>query len=147
MCQKSPGKSSYPELMDKIYYLYPQGYSSVPSMFNRGCLLAFKRQARGFSIKKFAFTIYGQTRHQGTMTRHLQQIWWSKLLWRMYGFTAKLSLARLNSCQICIDEMNYSCVEVYGCPSLKNVWYFIMIIANYVFYLKSFLKGIKGISR
>ena len=55
--------------MYKIYQLYPQGYSSAPSMFNRGCLLAFKRQARGFQHKEISlgFTILGQTRHQSTM--------------------------------------------------------------------------------
>ena len=26
LCQKSPGKNSYPELMYKIYCLYPPGY-------------------------------------------------------------------------------------------------------------------------
>ena len=39
--------------MQKIYCLYPQGYSSALSMFNRGCLLASKRQARVFSLKTF----------------------------------------------------------------------------------------------
>ena len=38
--------------MYKTYCLYPQGYSPAPSMFNRGCLLAFKRQARGFQHKE-----------------------------------------------------------------------------------------------
>ena len=55
-CQKSPGKSRYPELMYKTYCLYPQGYSSAPSMFNRGCLLAFRGKEGGFSIKKFHYT-------------------------------------------------------------------------------------------
>ena len=32
--------------------------------------------------------------------RHLQQIYWSKLLCGMYGFTAKSSIATLNICQI-----------------------------------------------
>ena len=55
--------------MFKTYSLYPQGYSSAPSMFNRGCLLAFKRQASGFQHKEIFLgsTILGQTRHQGTM--------------------------------------------------------------------------------
>ena len=34
------------------------------------------------------------------LARHLQQIHWSKLLCGMYGLTAKLSVARLNICQI-----------------------------------------------
>ena len=32
--------------------------------------------------------------------RHLQKIHWSKLLCGIYGFTAKLSISRLNICQI-----------------------------------------------
>ena len=67
--------------MYKTYCLYPQGYSSAPSMFNRGCLLAFKRQARGFQHKEMflRFTILGQTRHQGTMV-------WSTQFTCVYNF-------------------------------------------------------------
>ena len=55
--------------MYKTYCLYAQGYSSAPSMFNIGCLLAFKRQASGFQHKEIFLgsTILGQTQHQGTM--------------------------------------------------------------------------------
>ena len=55
--------------MYKTYCLCPHGYSSAPSMFNRGCFLTFQRQARGFQPKEIClhFTTHGQTRHQGTM--------------------------------------------------------------------------------
>ena len=55
--------------MYKKYCLYPQGYSPAPSMINRGRLIAFKGQAKGFQPKEIClrFTIHGQTRHQGTL--------------------------------------------------------------------------------
>ena len=62
LCQKSAGKSRYPELIYKTYCLFPQGYSSAPSMFNRGYLLAFKRQAINKEIS-LGFTILGQSQH------------------------------------------------------------------------------------
>ena len=51
--------------MYKTYCLHPQGYSSAPSMFNRGCL------RKEISL---SFAILGQTRHQGTMVATCTEI-------------------------------------------------------------------------
>ena len=59
--------------------------------------------------------------------RNLQEIHWNKLLCGMYGFTAKLSVPRLNICQIlmkciCLGKSCLQCVSLV-CPFYNRLKY------------------------
>ena len=82
--------------MYERYCLYPQGYSPAPSMFKRGCLLAFKRQGRGF---RHTWPNAINSTDIKTLCRpHYYPIFFKRLLWIKFldlppdllmGFSAK----------------------------------------------------------
>ena len=82
--------------MYERYCLYPQGYSPAPSMFKRGCLLAVKRQGRGF---RHTWPNAINSTDIKTLCRpHYYPIFFKRLLWIKFldlppdllmGFSAK----------------------------------------------------------